>query len=184
MVGQKVSILPRKHRRFESVHLLQMRETYGASVGQTIGELSVVPKWSKRRLSQYGLEVGDLVTCNRPSYDQGVVYRIEQDFLPRNDAVLKSLNTSIDEVKKLRWCYPEFEKEMSQMTLKGYVKLSKVLELFPHDRYIRSEYKFVSYTFISKLRKVDVVQLGYTFTKFKEFLEEEVRRISGSSLST
>lgn len=155
-------------------------------IGERIVDIQPRPKWIDAKLSDRGLSVGDLVTYNSVTHNNGMtIYRVDKDCPPQIDAVWgeytdyyksayhKSSNRG--ELKKRQgWCKKGTRSKIPDVRLRGCIELTPVFQIFPGPSQGR---KTVSYDSLWRVKKIDVLALGRAFSGFQEFIMQEIKRI-------
>ena len=143
-------------------------------------------------LADYGYAIDDLVTLNGHGLNSGgIIYRIVKDHGPAIDSTWGTYidiryrntygggrsNTKRERVTRSGWI-DKNNKAVRDLYIYGCISLEPVFSFAPYKG--KSSKKSVPYRQITKrLNKVDLVQLGILFTKYQEFVNRELKRLSG-----
>lgn len=140
-------------------------------------------------LIDYGYAVGDLVSLSAHGLNSGgVVYRITRDNPPAIDSTWGTFiemrymfgggpQRTKKPLSRQGWI-DKNNKVVRDLYLYGCITLEPVFSFFPYKG--KSTKKSVPYRQIEKrLKKVGLVELGITFTNYQEFINNELKRLSG-----
>lgn len=144
-----------------------------------MGDYSPRPKWLDFKLSDRGLAVGDLVTYSFTSYNNGMtLYRIIKDCPPNEDLVWTLAKSPYGRSysDKSFWSKPGNKTPVPDIRVRGCIELVPVLQVFPGPP---SSKRTVAYERLGRVRKVDVLALGKSFSAFQDFINEEIRHLTG-----
>lgn len=140
-------------------------------------------------LQQHGYAVGDLVTLSAHGLNSGgIIYKVIKDVPPAYHSLWGEYRerrysrrgpgrNSVRVMIRTGWI-DEKGKFIPQLKRYGCIYLHPVFAFFPYKS--RAGKKSVPYHQIPKrLKKVDLVELGTTFTRYQHFINEELKRLSG-----
>jgi len=142
-------------------------------------------------LSDYGYAIGDLVSLSAHGLNSGgIIYKIVKDYPVAVDSTWGSYTErmyrysagpgrrkNINVSSRMGWVDKK-NKHVRQLYLYGCITLKPVFSFMPYKG--KSSTKSVPYNQIKKrLTKVGLVELGITFTKYQEFINNELKSLSG-----
>lgn len=141
----------------------------------------------KKSIEEFKLRVGDLVALSGHGLNSGgIIYRIVEDHPPE-----KLQEQPKDSRGHWSWRRRNISaktgKPVSYAAVNGFVYVVPVLkfaEYQPKNRRGKTistrGRKLVEYRHVeTRLRRVDIVELGVFYANFKAFVEKEVKRLSG-----
>jgi hypothetical protein len=144
------------------------------------------PALATATLESMGLREGDIVTVHAHGLNAGgIIYRIAKNCPPLPNAVWgtykeyrrwggprgRDNNFSTRE----GWLHPKGLRVIPEVRQYGCVELQPVFSFMPHSK----TKKVISYKHIhSKVKKVDIVQLGVSFAEFQQFIGAELARLA------
>ena len=151
-------------------------------LGTRLGDYEPRPQWLDMKISNRGLSLGDLVTYTLTSYTNGMtLYRIVKDCPPDPDLVWGETRDYMPMYYgkrhvKLGWFKPGKKTPVPNVRVRGCIEIDPVLQIFPGPR---SNRRTVSYETLYRVNKVDIIELGRSFSSLQSFIEQEVRRLKG-----
>lgn len=150
--------------------------------GTRLGDFQPRPKWLDFKLSNWDLSVGDLVTYSFTSYSNGMtLYRIVKDCPPNEDLVWTQVKSpygfSSRYASRYSWTKPGNKTPVPDIRVRGCIELTPVLQIFPGPP---SGKRTVAYSKLGRVKKVDVLALGKSFSSFQDFINEEIKRLTGT----
>ena len=140
------------------------------AVGTRLSDLLPRLIWLDKHLADVGLAVGDLVTYE-DSRQGTALYRITKDRPPDGDLVWNQLSCG----RKFGWTRPGSKKKVSDVRVVGSIELTLAIQLFSGSI---AKKKTVPYRSLFRLKKVDILELASTFSKFQDFVKQEAKRLT------
>jgi hypothetical protein len=155
-------------------------------IGTRLGDVVPRPSFLDFKIADVGLAVGDLVTYSLTSYSNGMtLYRIEKDCKPDCDLTWMSCHnqasrwsSSLTPSSRLAWVRPGTRTPVPDVRVRGCIEIVPVLQFFPSSTPLKK--RTVSYQAIRRVQKVDVIALGKSFSTFQDFINQEIRRLTGA----
>ena len=148
------------------------------TLGTRLGDFQPRPKWLDFKLSNWDLSVGDLVTYSFTSYSNGMtLYRIVKDCPPNEDLVWTQVKRPYGYSARSYWTKPGNKTPVPDIRVRGCIELAPVLQVFPGPP---SGKRTVAYTKLGRVKKVDVLALGKSFAALQDFINEEIKRLTGT----
>jgi hypothetical protein len=144
-------------------------------LGLKMAELNPRPKWLDDSMTVRGFNVGDLVMHRTMSYNAMVLYRIIEDH-PCNGKLVWSEYKAYKRSTYMSrgWVDPVTGKVPDRRLIYGHVVLSPVFSM--EESRLRK--KNIPYNELSRLKKVDILELGKMFSRLNDFVMSEARRLS------
>lgn len=151
---------------------------HGIPIGTKVCDLDPRPRWLDRRLSDYGLSVGDLVACSSQSWwNEMTIYRIVSDSPPIGDAVWNEVKPRGSRYPYRGWFLPGSKKRITDKVLRGCIEIEPVFTFF--HRYKQSQRKKrIAYTNLYRTQKLELMDMAKNFSDFQEFIMREAKRKS------
>ena len=151
-------------------------------VGTKLSEVLPRLTWLDFKLSDKGFHVGDLVTYSVSSYGNGMtLFRIVKDCPANGDLVWTQLCASQQRWRYVKpalgWAKPGTSTRVPDIRVKGCIEIQPVIQLIPGPHVGK---KTVPYRALNRLKKVDILELARTFSRIKDFIDIEVKRLSSS----
>ena len=144
-------------------------------LGTKMKDLNPHPKWMDVSMKERGFNVGDLVLYKVASYNSMVIYRIIE-ITPCDGELVWS------EYKHYRrstymsrgWVNPTTGKVVDRRLVYGHLTLIPVFSMSD----MKARRKTVPYGDVSRLRKIDILELGQMFSRLNDFVLSEAKRLS------
>lgn len=146
------------------------------ALGTRLKECQPRPYWLDVKLSDKKMTVGDLVTYTLTSFTNGMtIYRIVKDCPPNPDLVWTEVRgDSWSAWTRMAWVKPGTKTPVPNVRLKGCIEIVPVFQFLPGPA---ASKRTVSYDALFRVIRVDVLELGRSFSNFQSFIDEEVRRL-------
>lgn len=138
-------------------------------------DLNPRPKWLDDSMSARGFNVGDLVMHRTMSYNSMVIYRIIEDYPCNGNLVWSEYKPYKRSTYISRgWTDPTTGKVPNRRLIYGHLVLVPVFSM----EGVKLNKKNVPYNEVSRLKKVDILELGRMFSRLNEFVLSEAKRLS------
>ena len=126
-------------------------------------------------MKERGFNVGDLVLCTVASYNSMVIYRIIE-ITPCDGELVWSeyKNYKRSTCMSRGWTNPVTGKVSDRRLMYGHLVLVPVFSM--EEGRLRK--KNVPYNEVSRLKKVDILELGRMFSRLNDFVMSEAKRLS------
>jgi len=144
-------------------------------LGLKMADLNPRPKWLDDSMKDRGFNVGDLVIHRAMSYNSMVIYRILEDRPCNGDLVWLEYKPYKRSTYMSRgWINPVTGKVPDRRLIYGHLVLAPVFSMESG----KLNKKNVPYNEVSRLKKVDILELGRMFSRLNDFVLSEAKRLS------
>lgn len=144
-------------------------------LGLKMKDLNPRPKWMDESMPARGFNVGDLVIHRTMSYNAMVIYRIIKDNPCNEELVWTEYKPYARSTYMSRgWVDPATGKPPNRRLLYGHLVLVPVFSMEGG----RLNKKNIPYNEASRLKKVDILELGRMFSRLNDFVMSEAKRLS------
>lgn len=144
-------------------------------LGTKMKDLNPRPKWMDVSIADRGFRVGDLVLYKVASYNSMVIYRIIGITPCDGELVWSEYKHYKRSTYMSRgWVNPTTGKHVDRRLVYGHLTLIPVFSM--SDMKVRR--KTVPYGDVSRLKKVDILELGGMFSRLNDFVLSEAKRLS------
>jgi hypothetical protein len=148
-------------------------------LGTKMKDLNPRPKWLEDNAKSRGFNIGDLVLYKTMSYNAMTIYRIIDDCPSDGEALWQEYKAYPRSTYLSRgWVDPSTGKAIDRRLVQGHMVLLPAFSMEDNKTNRAPRKKKVPYYDMSRIKKIDILEIGRMFSKINYFLMSEAKRLS------